>query len=59
MTAATYAHELNTGIDFDSLLPVMIRTPKGKVEAVAWGEGPAVVALHGAMGGWDQGVLLA
>jgi pimeloyl-ACP methyl ester carboxylesterase len=59
MNAATYARELNTGIDFDSLLPAMIRTPKGEVEAVTWGEGPTVVALHGAMGGWDQGVLLA
>jgi pimeloyl-ACP methyl ester carboxylesterase len=29
------------------------------VECALWGDGPAVLALHGAMGGWDQGLLLA
>jgi pimeloyl-ACP methyl ester carboxylesterase len=29
------------------------------VELVDVGEGPAVLALHGAMGGWDQSLLLA
>jgi pimeloyl-ACP methyl ester carboxylesterase len=37
----------------------MIATSRGNVEAITWGEGPAVLALHGAMGGYDQGVLLA
>lgn len=36
-----------------------IKTSRGSVEAAVWGEGPAVLALHGAMGGYDQGVLLA
>lgn len=29
------------------------------VEYAEFGEGPAVLALHGAMGGWDQSLLLA
>jgi len=32
---------------------------RGPVEHVSSGEGPAVLALHGAMGGWDQSLLLA
>jgi len=39
--------------------PVVVRTRRGPVECVQWGEGPAVLSLHGAMGGWDQGLLLA
>jgi pimeloyl-ACP methyl ester carboxylesterase len=38
---------------------IRVETARGPVECVAWGEGPAVLALHGAMGGWDQSVLLA
>jgi len=41
------------------LRPELIRTSRGQVEAVSWGEGPAVLSLHGAMGGYDQGILLA
>jgi pimeloyl-ACP methyl ester carboxylesterase len=39
--------------------PVMIETPRVGVECAVWGEGPAVLLLHGAMGGYNQGVLLA
>jgi pimeloyl-ACP methyl ester carboxylesterase len=39
--------------------PVSVRTARGVVEYVALGEGPAVLALHGAMGGWDQALILA
>jgi pimeloyl-ACP methyl ester carboxylesterase len=35
------------------------QTPRGAVEYVMTGDGPAVLALHGAMGGWDQSLLLA
>ncbi len=38
---------------------VMLETRRGVVECAVWGEGPAVLLLHGAMGGYDQGVLLA
>jgi pimeloyl-ACP methyl ester carboxylesterase len=36
-----------------------VETPGGPVEVALLGEGPAALALHGAMGGWDQGILLA
>jgi pimeloyl-ACP methyl ester carboxylesterase len=39
--------------------PVLLRTPRGPVEYAAFGDGPAVLALHGAMGGYDQGLILA
>lgn len=39
--------------------PVMVETPRGPVELVDVGEGPAILALHGAMGGWEQSLLLA
>jgi pimeloyl-ACP methyl ester carboxylesterase len=37
----------------------LVKTLRGQVECAVWGEGPAVLSLHGAMGGYDQGVLLA
>lgn len=39
--------------------PMIINTTSGPVEYAEFGEGPAVVALHGAMGGYDQSLLLA
>ncbi len=40
--------------------PEIIKTRRGTVEYAMTGEGPAaVLALHGAMGGWDQSLLLA
>jgi pimeloyl-ACP methyl ester carboxylesterase len=39
--------------------PALVSTGKGPVEYAEYGDGPAVLALHGAMGGWDQGLLLA
>lgn len=41
------------------LLPTRVETALGAVEYVEIGDGPAVVALHGAMGGCDQGLILA
>jgi hypothetical protein len=41
------------------LIPKTEKTALGVVEYVEIGEGPVVVALHGAMGGWDQNVILA
>lgn len=37
----------------------LIQTQRGVVEYVSAGDGPAVLALHGAMGGYDQSLLLA
>jgi pimeloyl-ACP methyl ester carboxylesterase len=36
-----------------------VQTRLGPVEVATSGTGPALLALHGAMGGWDQGILLA
>lgn len=36
-----------------------VETPGGPVEVALSGDGPPLLALHGAMGGWDQGLLLA
>jgi pimeloyl-ACP methyl ester carboxylesterase len=37
----------------------ILSTPCGRVEYAALGEGPAVLCLHGAMGGYDQSLILA
>ncbi len=39
--------------------PVVVQTRRGPVECASFGEGPAVLALHGAMGGYDQALILA
>jgi pimeloyl-ACP methyl ester carboxylesterase len=39
--------------------PVTISTAMGDVEYAEFGQGPAVIALHGAMGGYDQSLILA
>ncbi len=39
--------------------PSMIETRQGAVECARFGRGPSVLLLHGAMGGYDQGLLLA
>lgn len=41
------------------LVPTKAMTDMGAVEYVEIGDGPVVVALHGAMGGWDQSLILA
>ena len=42
-----------------SVQPLVADTALGPIEYASVGEGWPVLALHGAMGGWDQGVLLA
>ncbi len=39
--------------------PRLLRTPRGPIEYADAGAGPAVLALHGALGGWDQSLILA
>lgn len=39
--------------------PMVVDTRRGPVECAVTGDGPAVLALHGAMGGYDQGLILA
>lgn len=40
-------------------VPAVVTTALGPIEYAEFGEGPAVLALHGAMGGFDQSLLLA
>lgn len=37
----------------------MVATSRGLIEVASVGDGPAVIALHGGMGGFDQSLLLA
>ena len=39
--------------------PRLMTTARGRVQYASCGEGPAVLCLHGAMGGYDQSHLLA
>jgi pimeloyl-ACP methyl ester carboxylesterase len=39
--------------------PTTVATSRGIAEYATCGAGPAVLLLHGAMGGWDQGMMLA
>lgn len=39
--------------------PTIVNTRLGSVEYAEFGEGPSIIALHGAMGGYDQSLLLA
>ena len=39
--------------------PTIANTRHGPIEYVTFGEGPAVLALHGALGGYEQGLILA
>lgn len=39
--------------------PTIINTRLGKIEYAEYGNGPAIIALHGAMGGYDQSLILA
>ncbi|WP_047309455.1 alpha/beta fold hydrolase [Rhodopseudomonas palustris] len=36
----------------------LVQTARGPIELAHWGDGPAVLALHGGMGGYDQSLLL-
>ncbi|MFG1300394.1 alpha/beta hydrolase [Xanthobacter sp. V3C-3] len=40
-------------------VPRLMETARGPVEVARTGSGPALLALHGGMGGFDQGLLLA
>jgi pimeloyl-ACP methyl ester carboxylesterase len=56
-TFVTYS--LHDSLLSKKLIPIQARTERGTVEYVEIGDGPVVVALHGAMGGWDQSLILA
>jgi len=52
-------YEMNDARLTVKLKPGTVKTVLGPVEYVEFGDGPAVVAIHGAMGGWDQSLILA
>lgn len=41
------------------ITPRLCQTAAGLIEYADFGTGPVVVTIHGAMGGWDQSVILA
>jgi len=51
----TYRHDMNTTVQRLASESQVIPTPYGLVEFTDWGSGPAVLVLHGAGGGFDQG----
>jgi pimeloyl-ACP methyl ester carboxylesterase len=55
----TRTSDANAPAVVDDPRPTIVSTRRGPVECAVSGEGPAVLALHGAMGGYDQGLLLA
>ena len=61
LLAVTWAALRDTGSRTESLGSerMLADTRHGPVEYVTWGEGPPVMAIHGAGGGFDQGRLLA
>lgn len=61
LLAVTWGALRDTGARTESLESdrMLADTRDGLVEYVTWGEGPPVMAIHGAGGGFDQGRLLA
>lgn len=53
------ARDINRAGDALTAEGVLVDTRHGKLEYVAWGDGPTVLVIHGAGGGFDQGRLLA
>lgn len=49
----------NISMPGGSLAPRSVQTALGPVEYLEYGEGPVIVSLHGAMGGYDQSRILA
>jgi pimeloyl-ACP methyl ester carboxylesterase len=52
-------HDFYDAMLADKLTSQTAQTALGAVEYLDIGNGPVVVALHGAMGGWDQSLILA
>lgn len=52
-------YDLNDAGLIQKLMPGTCSTSMGTAEYTDFGTGPAVVCLHGALGGWDQSLILA
>ena len=54
-----YARDMRIISDRIATESAVIQTPHGPIEYATFGDGPAVLVVHGAGGGYDQGVLVA
>jgi 2-hydroxy-6-oxonona-2,4-dienedioate hydrolase len=54
-----YLHDMQTILERMSTESQVIQTRHGPVEFTTWGSGPAVLVVHGAGGGYDQGGSIA
>jgi 2-hydroxy-6-oxonona-2,4-dienedioate hydrolase len=54
-----YSREIRTIRDRLSAGSEVVQTQHGPIEYTTWGDGPAVLVVHGAGGGYDQGSLIA
>lgn len=55
---ATYIADMNRMTEHLAANSDTVMTRHGPIEFTAWGDGPAVLVVHGAGGGYDQGRLL-
>ncbi|MGE0113369.1 MAG: alpha/beta fold hydrolase [Steroidobacteraceae bacterium] len=54
-----YSHDMRTTLERLSTESQIMQTAHGPVEFITWGSGPAVLVVHGAGGGYDQGRSIA
>jgi 2-hydroxy-6-oxonona-2,4-dienedioate hydrolase len=57
-TSLAYARDMQATRDRLSAGSQIVQTRHGPVEYTAWGNGPPVLVVHGAGGGYDQGLLM-
>jgi pimeloyl-ACP methyl ester carboxylesterase len=58
-TYLAYARDMRATHDRLAAGSQIIETRHGPIEYTAWGEGPPVLVVHGAGGGYDQGISIA
>jgi pimeloyl-ACP methyl ester carboxylesterase len=56
---ATYRHDLGIARQRITQGSELVQTPCGVIEYAVQGQGPAVLVIHGAGGGYDQGLLMS
>jgi 2-hydroxy-6-oxonona-2,4-dienedioate hydrolase len=58
-TYLAYARDMRATRDRLAAGSQIVATRHGPIEYAAWGEGPAVLVVHGSGGGYDQGIAIA
>jgi pimeloyl-ACP methyl ester carboxylesterase len=58
-TYLAYSRDMRATRDRLTAGSQIVATRHGPIEYTAWGEGPAVLVVHGAGGGYDQGISIA